>query len=315
MRALAWTTIAVMTFASAAQAATRVLIVGGLGGEPQFEERFKDWSARIARASATATGDAAQVEQLIGNAARREAITAKLRAAAGDLQDGDQFILVLVGHASYDGNEYRFNIPGPDLTGAEMLALLNRLPITAPQLVVNATSTSGAIAENWTKPHRVVVTATRSGGERNATRFAGFWAEALASAEADRDKDNAITAQEAFEFANRKVADSFKSDAAIATEHARISGSQPERIVVARLGSAAEYSNDQALTQLRVQSTQIESRLVALKAQKATLSEDEYLNQIEPVLLELARVGVQTDERLNALGASTGPNAGGGPGD
>ena len=27
---------------------------------------------------------------------------------------------MLIGHGSYDGAEYKFNIPGPDLTGAEI---------------------------------------------------------------------------------------------------------------------------------------------------------------------------------------------------
>ena len=43
---------------------------------------------------------------------------------------------------------------------------------------------------------------------------------------------------EAFDFASRKVADAYKADAALATEHARIEGANTARFLVARLGDA-----------------------------------------------------------------------------
>jgi hypothetical protein len=178
-----------------------------------------------------------------------------------------------------------------------------------PQLVVNATSTSGAIAERWAKPHRVVITATRSGGERNATRFGGFWAESLISEEADRDKDGSITAQEAYDYTTRKVADSFKSDAAILTERAKLTGKEPARFVVGRYGSAALFANDAQLLAMRGEQGQVELKLGELRARKAELPEDDYYNQLEPVLVELARIGERIDARLTALGMDMGGSA------
>ncbi len=126
-------------------------MISGLGGEPQFEERFQEWSQGVAKASATATGDAARVHRLSGSEASREAIEQQLRKVAEQLKAGDQFVLVLLGHGSFDGNEYRFNIPGPDITGSQMLALLDRIPDSVAQLLVVATSTSGAVADKWAK--------------------------------------------------------------------------------------------------------------------------------------------------------------------
>src|SRR5690606_30495201 len=219
MAAMAW------LGAGAAQAATRVVVVAGMGGEPQYEERFGKWSEQVAQASATATGDPGQVQRLAGKNARREHIQAALKKAAEELKAGDQLVLVLIGHGSYDGSEYRFNIEGPDITGSELAAMLDRIP--AQQLVVNATSSSGALAEKLANDRRVVITATRSGGERNATRFAGFWAEALTSEAADTDTDGNVTASEAFDYTVRRVADSFKADNAILTERARLEGREP----------------------------------------------------------------------------------------
>jgi hypothetical protein len=175
-----------------------------------------------------------------------------------------------------------------------------------PQLIVNTTSTSGAVADKWAKPNRVIITATRSGGERNATRFAGFWAEALTSDAADRDKDGSVTAQEAYDYAVRRVGDVFKSDAALQSEHAKLTGTNAGRFVVARLGAAALFASDSELIALRKQQSSIEQRLAQLKPLKATLSKDEYYDRIEPVLLDMARLGERIDARLASLGVKAG---------
>lgn len=292
--------------AAPAPAAVHVMVVSGLGGEPQFDERFNAWSEQIARGSATVSGGPDTVYRHSGDEAKREAIEARLRKLAGELRAGDQFVLVLLGHGSYDGSEYRLNIPGPDLTGSQFLALLDRIPATVPQLVVNATSASGAIAERWSKPHRIVITATRSGGERVATRFGGYWAEALTSDEADLDKDGSITVREAYEFARRRVEDAYKADAAIITENSKLGGGDPARFVVARLGDEALFASDRELAALREEQDGVEQRLDALRAQKAQLPEDDYYARLEPVLVEMARLGTRIEARLAALGSAPG---------
>jgi hypothetical protein len=295
--------IAVMACAQAT-AATHVLVVAGLGGEPQFEERFVEWAQRITAASATAASGSATVHKLSGAAATGGAIEKSMREITAGVRTGDQFVLVLLGHGSFDGSEYRLNIPGPDLTGSQLLVFLDRLPTSVPQLVVNATSASGAISDRWAKPHRSVVTATRVAGERNATRFGGYWAEALTSDESDRDKDGVVTALEAYEFASRKVADSFKADAAIATEHSRLAGSNPAVFIVARLGAAALFASDAELITMREQQNVIEGQLMQTRAQKAQLPADDYYERLEPVMIDLARLGQRIDARLAALGAT-----------
>ena len=79
--------------------------------------------------------------------------------------------MILVGHGSYDGEAYKLNLPGPDIDGDEFLSLLAAVPARS-QLIVNTTSASGATLEAWAGDGRTLITATRSGIERNATRFA-----------------------------------------------------------------------------------------------------------------------------------------------
>jgi hypothetical protein len=178
-------------------------------------------------------------------------------------------------------------------------------------LVVNATSSSGSVIEQWRRPNRVIITATKSGGERNATRFAEYWVQALSSPEADRDKNEIVTAAEAYDYASRKVADTFKADASLATEHSRLDGKIADRFVVARLGSAALLPSDAQLDAMMKEQGTLEQQLDGLKAKKGSLQQDEYYAELEKVLLSVARLDKRIDARKTEL---LGPSSGGGSG-
>ena len=126
----------------------------------------------------------------------------------------------------------------PDITGSELAQLFDKFA-AEQQLIVNATSASGATIDLWKRPERIVITATKSGGERTATRFAQFWAQAVTGDGADVNKDEVVTAEEAYDFANRQVAESFKSDVALATEHARMAADENATFLVARISGSA----------------------------------------------------------------------------
>ena len=53
LMAAAWLAAAALNSAPAL-AAIKVLIVAGLGGDPQYEERFTQWSQKVATASLSA---------------------------------------------------------------------------------------------------------------------------------------------------------------------------------------------------------------------------------------------------------------------
>jgi hypothetical protein len=302
---LVW--LALAGVSPAALAAVHVLVVSGLGGEPEYEKRFVEQANAVAAAALRVTGDSKRVIALTGKDATRDSIRAQLRALAKQLTKDDQIAIVLIGHGSFDGDEYRFNLPGPDLTGTELAALFDRLP-AGQQLIVNTTSSSGAVIERWKRANRTVITATKSGGERNATRFAEYWVQALASPEADRDKNQRITVAEAFEFASRRVADAFKADAALATEHARMEGGNPARFLVARLGNAADFPSDSVLEAMMNEQSGIERQIEELKGQKESMDRDTYYNELEKVLIALARLDRSIDQR-RAMLSGGGPNA------
>jgi Peptidase C13 family len=277
------------------------VIIAGLGGEKLYEQRFRDQAAAIAQAAEKLTGDKARVTVLSGEKADRESVRRELRALAARAKREDQVMIVLIGHGTYDGEEYRLNLPGPDLTTSELGSLFDQLP-SRDQLIVNSTSASGATVERWTRDNRVVIASTRSGNERTATRFAQYWVEAVSTSAADTNRDDVVTAAEAYEFANRKVAESFKADVSLATEHARLEGKSAARFQVARFGNAVLATSDAQLSDLYTQRVGIERDLETVKEQKATLASDAYYDQLEGVLVRLATLQRDIDARQATLG-------------
>lgn len=282
-----------------ASAAPFTFIVAGLGGEPEYEQRFREQAAAIAEAAEKAAGAPGHVVVLTGDQARREPLRKELEAFAAKVKANDSATVVLIGHGTYDGEEYRFNLPGTDITGSELAQLFDKLA-AKQQLIVNATSASGATSDLWKRPERIVITATKSGGERTATRFAQFWAQAVTGDGADVNKDEVVTAAEAFDYANRQVAASFKSDVALATEHARMAADENATFLVARLSGSAVSGSDPEVAALLTQRGQIEHDLNGVKERKAALSQDEYYDELEGVLVKLALLQKQIDAKQGA---------------
>ena len=272
------------------------LIVGGLGGEPEYEEQFaKDAEAFAAVARRTTA--ASRVMVLKGEGATREALVSGLDSLRTRAKAADSVVVMLVGHGSYDGEAYKLNLPGPDIDGDEFAKLLSAVPARS-QLVVNATSASGAVLEKWAAEGRTLITATRSGFERNATRFARHFAAALAAGSADINKNGAITAQEAFDYASRSVADSFTKDGALATEHPQIAGGAASRFTVARLASAGPaepVATNPAVAALVAEREKLDTEIEALRGRRESMASDAYLAELQKLLVQLADVQGKID--------------------
>jgi hypothetical protein len=279
-------------------AATYTVVVAGLGGEASYEQKFREHAAAVVSAAEKAAGSTANVISLTGDTARAEAVRREFKTIAGRMTANDSAVIVLIGHGTYDGENYRFNVPGPDLTDADLGRLFDGLP-ARDQLIINATSASGAALERWQKPRRVVITATKSGGEKTATRFAQFWAQAVASDAADTNKDEIVTAAEAYEYASRQVEAAFKADTAMATEHARLVGDDAGRFTVARLGTAALAPENPEVAALLTQRGTIEQDLTRVKEQKTALPENQYYDELERVLVRLAMLQKEIDSKAN----------------
>jgi hypothetical protein len=279
-----------------ASAATYTMVVAGLGGEPAYEKKFREEADAVASAAEKAAGSKENVVSLSGDAAKAANVRKEIKSLAGRMHPDDSAVVVLIGHGTYDGETYRFNVPGPDLTDVELARLFDELP-AHDQLIINATSASGAVVDRWQKDRRVIITATKNGGERTATRFAQYWAQAVASDAADTNKDQIVTAAEAYAFATNQVEAAFKSETAMATEHARMEGDNVARFTLARLGNAALVPDNPEVAALLSQRGDIEKDLDRVKERKATLGEDQYYDQLEAVLVRLALLQKEIDAK------------------
>jgi hypothetical protein len=276
----------------AARAELYYLIIGGIGGQPGYSERFADDAAAMAAAAERTLGGKERIKVLGGDEATREAVREALAELTAATAPSDRLAVFLIGHGSYDGTEYKFNLRGEDITGTELGELLDAVPAQS-QLIVNTTSASGSVLESWSSEGRAVITATRSGAERNATRFAQHWAGALSSGDADLNKNGSISAQEAFDYASRLVADSYEADGALATEHPELRGDAAGAFEVSRL--TARVAATPEVESLNEQLAAKEEEIAALRLRRDELGDD-YLPQLQELLVELALIQEQIDE-------------------
>ena len=272
---------------TAAQADLHVLIVGGLGGEERYETRFAEEIERLRRSAEESVGESGSVTVVPGSEARQAKLSESLAALKDRLGEDDELAVYLIGHGTSTSRSYKFNIPGPDVTAAWLAERLDAIPARR-QVVVVATSSSGAALEALEGPGRIVITATKNGRERNAAWFSKYWTDAFEDPEADTNKDERITVQEAFSFADAKVQGFFESASNLATEHARLSGDAAETFTLARLGKAAEIRGNPALRPFITQRDAVEQRIEQLKLRKEAMDENAYFDELETLLLELA---------------------------
>jgi hypothetical protein len=295
--------------ALSAHATTFYVTISGLGGEPDYDQRFKMWAEDIDSSLKKAGGDSNIVMLL---APTREQIRSRLGDLSKLSKPTDSVVLMLIGHGTFDGTEYKFNITGPDISGAELSTLLDHIP-AARQLVVNMTSSSGGSIEFLRKVNRIVITATKTGTEKNATVFARYWAEALRDPAADADKNDAISALEAFHFAQRKTTEFFDTQKRLATEHSVLEdtgkgegekspsaengeGKLAGVFPLVRLGANAAAARDPAKRPLLDRKEELEQAIDKLKYEKAAMAADAYKKQLLQLMLELAKTQEALDK-------------------
>jgi hypothetical protein len=316
MRAPAWflrilSGVFLCLLAVPAHASTYYVTVAGLGGEVDYDTQFISLAKDLDKVLKASSSDA-HVYTLMGSDATRARMTEVLGTVASQAKPEDDFILILIGHGSFDGTEYKFNLVGPDISAEDLAKLCDRIP-SRRQLIVNTTSASGGSIPALEKPGRAIVAATKSGTEKNATVFPRYWVEALEDPTVDADKNQAISALEAFQYADRKTVDFYTSQKRLATEHAVFEDTgkgEPARaastgsgeglllanMAILRMGAAQQATNDPARRALFDKKEALEQQIDVLKYQKAAMDPDDYKRQLTQVLLDLARVQGDLDK-------------------
>ena len=287
--------LALLLAGASAHAELYYLIVSGIGGSPVYDESFADSTAELASSAERTIGGDSRVTVLSGDDATRDAVREAMGLLRETMQANDRLALFLIGHGSFDGTEYKLNLKGPDIDAAELGDLLDSLP-TQNMLIVNTTSASGPVLDRWEGEGRTIIAATRpSGRERNATRFAENWATALSSGEADLDKNESVSAQEAFDFTARLVADSYELEGTLATEHPEIRGDAAAAFEVSRLDSRQDASA--AVNAMYDELDALTEQVAALRLRREELGAD-YQPQMLELQVEIALLQQQIDAAL-----------------
>ncbi|MDQ2775858.1 MAG: hypothetical protein M3Y57_13225 [Acidobacteriota bacterium] len=298
-------------FCVSVNAATYYVTIAGLGGTAEYETQFQKWAAELGRELGQ-NGTDAHIETIAGAAATRQHIDAVFAHLTQEVQPQDAIALFLIGHGTFDGTDYKFNVPGPDITAGQLSTLMNNVR-AGRQLVVNMTSCSGASLAKLAKKDRIVITATKSGTEKNATVFARYWVDALQDPAADTDKNGTISALEAFRYAQQKTTAYFESEKLLATEHSQFSDTgsvtavrdpKPENgqgllasaFPLLRPATDTSAAVNPKKQNLLGRKQDLEAKIDQLKYRKAALPEEQYKQELTGLLLQLARTQAEIDK-------------------
>ncbi len=302
------------------------LIVSSVSGEDEFKERFTNWSTQIVHSLTQELGFSSENVFLLLEDPGKDNPLKPVKANKGELLNafdrivsrtkaGDLVFIFFFGHGSFDNNDYRFNLVGPDITGSEIKAQLERLG-GQQVILVCATPCSGILARTLSKKGRVVITATKNEFENNSTQFAQFFVEAFAKNAADVDKNGSVSLLEAYLYAAKKVDAWYKERKQLATEHPLMedngdgvgtlwpSPENGEGLLASKisLGSASqavgvEVATTPELQALYVNKQKTEAAIQDLKYRKSSLPEAEYNKSLEALLVQLA----QTNQKIKTL--------------
>jgi hypothetical protein len=274
---------------------THILVVTGVAGDEEHAKKFDKWAASFIDAAKKKDAvPAANITLLRDRAATKDGVEKAIGDIAGRAKPNDAVFILLIGHGSFDGRVATFNLPGPDLSAADYAKLLAKF--TSQRVVfVNTASASGAFLPTLAAPGRVVVTATKTGGERNEPDFPEYFVAAYSDEAADRDRNGHVSVYEAFEYAKTKVADAFKQKGYLLTEHATLDdggGGQLASTVflgTGRTDAALKVdTSDPAARALVDERDAIEQRIGALKLMKPSMDQAAYDAQMEKLLTDLA---------------------------
>jgi hypothetical protein len=307
-------------------AQTHVLIVSGLGGDELHRERFHGWAVAMTDAVSTKFGVADEnivylaesVEldpERVDGRSTKENVERALRDIAGRARTDDDVFILLIGHGSYQGEESRFSLPGPDMTPHDFAAALSWFP-TQSVALVNTTSASGDFVAALSGERRTIVAATRSPFERNETVFCHYFVEAFSHEVADVDHDRRLSVLEAFEYARHEVERFYESENRLLTEHAVLDdngdgegSSEPDpatsdgRVAAsfvfdATAAMAAEAAiEDPELAALYQRQRLLQDSLAVLRSRREEMEAEVYDTALESLLLDLSRVAVAIRER------------------
>lgn len=294
------------------------LVVSGAPGGPEYAETYTAWRQALVDTLREQPGF--RDDHLIVLAdtpgpgvgrASRDGVASAVDVVRGRMAADSLLLVVLLGHGTDDGVEARFNLVGPDLSAAEWRRLLDSLP--GRTVFVNTTASSLPFVRRLAREGRVVIAATGSPAQRYDTVFPRFFVDAIGDAASDADRSGRVSVWEAFVSASARVRRWYQQEGRLATERAVLDdsgdgiggdadrpGDDGRLAAGLYVGAGVEQPaavSDPALGPLVARRQALEAEVAALRERKETLPAAEYAQELERLLVELARVSRELRRR------------------
>lgn len=297
---------------AAAQTARYGLIVEGASGEVEYATTHRQWVDALVKAlrekfrfdpaHVTVLTETPKAGEAAANAVNLKAAFEKITP---QVKADDTLFVMLIGHGSGAGADAKFNLIGPDLTAADWNGLLK--PIAGHIVFVDATSASAGFLKTLAAPERVIITATNTPAQVYHPVFGQAFIEALTTNDADLDKNERISLQEAFLYASKQVELHYQRDGHLSTEHAMLDdvGDGVGRDAAAKLTTvtlasvtyldapANSKSSDPAMQALLDRREALTKQIDDLRRRQSTISPMEFDQSFEKLALELATVSAE----------------------
>ena len=293
-----------------------IILVVGAEGTAEYGEQFAEWAKQWTTVASIA--NAACIQIGLGDSETNDHEQLKQTIATADHEADQPLWIVLIGHGTYARQSAKFNLRGPDVSAKELARWLE--PVRRPTVIVNCASSSAPFINALSGKGRVVVTATKTGAQYNFARFGGHFATAIASPDSDLDHDDEVSVHEAFVRSSAAVKDFYASADRIQTEHALLDdngdskgtpasmfrgarpiakakegdldGKRAAKISLSPSGKQLPFTGDE----LR-QRDELETQLEAIRSRRHELSDSEFDQRIEPILIQLARIYSKAESR------------------
>ncbi len=293
-----------------------LLLIVGAPGEATYAEGFKSAAKAWEKAAASTrsrieivglddddTNDVERIEEWVTGLDPTSSIPAWI---------------VYIGHGTHTQKRTLLNLRGPDLSATTLSEWLD--PLERTLVFIHGGSASAPFINRLSRPNRILMTATRSGSEINYARFGERFAHIIASRGGDSNQDGQVSLLEAFVATAQSVDQFYKDENRLASEHALIDDNgdsvgtpsdwfRGERLIKTpeddttpdgfRSRQIAFIPSEQEKTlshERRFARDQLEAELESVRSLKDSLSEDEYYERLEAVLLKLGAIYLQEDD-------------------
>lgn len=303
---------------------TRLILVVGAAGQPEFAEQFAAWAEQWSQLAETQNWQLVRIgPSLVDQSSDFERLEKSIQEFAELSSDpiaaaGHRLWLVMIGHGTSSGKNSKFNLVGKDVSSAQLKAWLDG--VRCETVVINCASASAPFLVDLSSERRVVITATQASSEVNTTRFGGFLAKSIHDIGTDLDHDLEVSLLEAFLQASRQTQQFYRDEARLTTEHAllddngdragtaasfylgalpttaavgdkKLDGKRASRIILWSSSASTSWTNQQI-----IERESIENEIDALRQQKPKLIESDYYDQLERLLIELSALYDQAEK-------------------